>query len=106
MIKSKVVIVTLALSLNGCALFGAKSTEEQQTIYVDRAVTAPTPKPKVPPRPRLPIEDLTPEQMKDIGELSKAFNATIKAVEGYVVTIETVIDGIGNAPVPTDPNSK
>lgn len=88
-------------SLSGCALFERKDVKNQETIYVDRVVTAQPRKPKIPPRPRLPIEDLTEAQMKDIGELSKAFKGTVKTVEGYVSELETVMDGVGTAENPT-----
>lgn len=101
MTKSKLLIALISLSLlSGCGLFGRKSEKQVETIYVDRVVTAQPRKPNIPQRPRLPVEDLTPEQMKDQGEVAKAIKASVKAIEGYVTQLETILEGVGTTEIP------
>lgn len=82
-------IVLLAIVLQGCSAFGDKFriANETQVIKVPLLVC---PAPPNWQRPITLIEDQDLARKSD-GELVKAYVATIKELQGYVVELETIV---------------
>lgn len=80
----KLIMLLLVLSLGGCTAF---------TKSVVRVPVSDCPVPKEVVRPTLPIDNLKPGDEADPGKVAVAYAATVKALMGYVLELEQVLDG-------------
>jgi hypothetical protein len=90
MVNYKLLVVSLmCLSLVACGSNPTKVHTEYKKTYVPVYTV---PKPPVVERPKLAIQDLTPEQKKDAGEVTKALTISIEQLKDYITILERILN--------------
>jgi hypothetical protein len=87
MALKNIIILVMSLFIVGCGT--------TKTITEYRDVRTPVyiiPKPPKESRPELAIEQVTPQQKDDLGELAKAYKLSVKQLQQYVERLEKIID--------------
>lgn len=85
-----IVTILLTLTLSGCSLFDALFVRTKET-YVPILYC---PAPVIPERPELPVNTMTPDQMKSDGEIVKNYVATIVLLQGYASELEKSLNQV------------
>lgn len=89
-------IIIAAMVLAGCSTCKPQIVERVVTVEVKVPVATPIPEPKAVSRPQLMIFELTSADEEEPGKVIKYYRASIKQLQGYVVELETILDGYRN----------
>ena len=92
----KYLILLGALALAGCQC-QPQIVERVRTVEVRVPVPTPIPEPKETVRPELMIYQLVEADADKPGKVVQYYKASVKQLQGYVVELETIIDGYRKA---------
>jgi len=89
-----ILVAIFTVFVSGCAGTTPRiKTEVQETLVP----LLHCPKPEIPQRPQLSIHRMTPEQLKEPGEVVKHYEATVEQLLGYTSELERIIQQYNKA---------